>query len=139
MLITNEGTIIRTPVDGIPFYSRSAGGVIVMRLAEGSTIVNFARVASDAETAAEAEAADEIVPELEIADITDVEKEDLAEYFPEIEKYSGECNFRDCRHINEPGCSVKKAVEEGNIAQSRYESYKEIFSQLGEINKWENA
>lgn len=75
--------------------------------------------------------------ELEIADITDVEKEDLAEYFPEIEKYSGECNFRDCRHINEPGCSVKKAVEKGEIALSRYESYKEIFSQLGEINKWE--
>ncbi len=75
--------------------------------------------------------------ELEIADITDVEKEELAEYFPEIEKYSGECNFRDCRHINEPGCSVKQAVEEGNIALSRYESYKEIFGQLGEINKWE--
>ncbi|MFA7636533.1 MAG: ribosome small subunit-dependent GTPase A [Monoglobales bacterium] len=75
--------------------------------------------------------------ELEIAEITDVEKEQLFEYFPEIEKYSGECNFRDCRHINEPGCNVKKAVEEGNISLSRYESYKEIFSQLGEINKWE--
>lgn len=75
--------------------------------------------------------------ELEIADITDVEKEELAEYFPEIEKYSGECNFRDCRHINEPGCGVKKAVEDGKIALSRYESYKEIFGQLGEINKWE--
>ena len=75
--------------------------------------------------------------ELEIAEITDVEKEDLWELFPEIEKYSGNCNFRDCRHISEPGCGVKQAVEEGNIALSRYESYKEIFGQLGEINKWE--
>ena len=45
MLITNEGTIIRIPVMGIPTYSRSAGGVIVMRLSEGAKIVNFAKVA----------------------------------------------------------------------------------------------
>jgi DNA gyrase subunit A len=45
MMITNEGTIIRIPIDGIPIYSRSAGGVIVMRLAEGSSIVNIARIA----------------------------------------------------------------------------------------------
>lgn len=45
MLITNEGTIIRIPVHGIPTYSRSAGGVIVMRLSEGAKIVNFAKVA----------------------------------------------------------------------------------------------
>ncbi len=45
MMITNEGTIIRIPIDGIPIYSRSAGGVIVMRLAETSTIVNIARIA----------------------------------------------------------------------------------------------
>ena len=75
--------------------------------------------------------------EIEIAEITDIEKEDLFQYFPEIEKYADGCNFRDCRHINEPGCSVKNAVEEGNIALSRYESYKDIFNQLGEINKWE--
>ncbi len=47
MLITNEGIIIRTPVAGIPFYRRSAGGVIVMRLAEGANIVNFANVSVD--------------------------------------------------------------------------------------------
>ena len=47
MLITNEGTIIRTPVSGINTYSRTAGGVIVMRLNEGAKIVNFAKVAKD--------------------------------------------------------------------------------------------
>ncbi|MBE6679881.1 MAG: DNA gyrase subunit A [Ruminococcaceae bacterium] len=54
MLITNEGTIIRTPVSGINTYSRTAGGVIVMRLADGAKIVNFAKVesADDEELAA---------------------------------------------------------------------------------------
>ena len=44
MLITNEGTIIRTSVNGINVYSRTAGGVIIMRLSEGSTINNVARL-----------------------------------------------------------------------------------------------
>ena len=44
MLITNEGTIIRIPVSGISVYSRTAGGVIVMRLNEGNSIINFARL-----------------------------------------------------------------------------------------------
>ena len=45
MLITNEGMIIRTPVTDVPTYSRTAGGVRVMRLGEGEKIVNFAKVA----------------------------------------------------------------------------------------------
>ncbi len=59
MMITNDGTIIRTPVSGIPFYGRSAGGVIVMRLSEGSSIVNFARLENDEELEAEGKASDE--------------------------------------------------------------------------------
>ena len=46
MMITNSGTIIRTPVKDIPTYSRGATGVIVMRLSEGQNIVNFTKVAS---------------------------------------------------------------------------------------------
>lgn len=46
MMITDSGTIIRTPVSGIPTYSRTAGGVIVMRLGEGQKIISFTRVAS---------------------------------------------------------------------------------------------
>lgn len=41
MMITDSGTIIRTPVEGVPTYSRSASGVIMMRLGEGQTLVNF--------------------------------------------------------------------------------------------------
>ena len=44
MMITDSGTIIRTPARDIPSYSRTAGGVIVMRLAEGQSLVNFTKV-----------------------------------------------------------------------------------------------
>ena len=57
MLITNEGTIIRIPVDGINTYSRTASGVIVMRLSDGAKIVNFAKVAKADEEELEAVAA----------------------------------------------------------------------------------
>ena len=47
MMITNAGTIIRTPVAAINTYSRAASGVIVMRLSEGQSIVNFSKVAHE--------------------------------------------------------------------------------------------
>ncbi len=47
MMITDRGTIIRTPVDGISLLSRSASGVIVMRLPEGQYIANFTKVAKE--------------------------------------------------------------------------------------------
>ncbi|MBE6574671.1 MAG: DNA gyrase subunit A [Ruminococcaceae bacterium] len=62
MLITDTGTIIRTPVADIPVYSRSAAGVIVMRLAEGAKLVNFSSVAGE-EEADEAGAGAEEAPE----------------------------------------------------------------------------
>ena len=55
MLITNEGTIIRTAVSGINVYSRTAGGVILMRLDEGCTINNVARLEKNEEIEEEAE------------------------------------------------------------------------------------
>ncbi len=53
LMITNDGTIIRTPVSEIPFYGRSAGGVIVMKLDEGAVLVNFAKVENEEETEAQ--------------------------------------------------------------------------------------
>ncbi len=56
MMITSEGIIIRTPVSQIPFYRRSAGGVIVMRLKDGVSIVGFIKVeAKEAEETEESE------------------------------------------------------------------------------------
>jgi DNA gyrase subunit A len=62
MMITDSGTIIRTPVVDIPTYSRSAGGVIVMRLNEGQKLVNFTSVPHE-ETEAEAEAEEAVITE----------------------------------------------------------------------------
>ena len=49
MMITEGGTIVRTPACDIPTYSRTAGGVIMMRLGEGQSIVNFTKVAREEE------------------------------------------------------------------------------------------
>ena len=49
MIITDQGQIVRTPAAGIPVYSRSASGVIVMRLSDGQSIVNFTKLASTPE------------------------------------------------------------------------------------------
>ena len=50
MMITDAGTIIRTPVCGVPSYSRTASGVIMMRLSEGQTLVNFTKVKREEES-----------------------------------------------------------------------------------------
>lgn len=55
--------------------------------------------------------------------LVDMEKEEIQDYFPEIFALRSECKFDNCLHLNEPQCAVQKAVEEGNIAESRYESY----------------
>ncbi len=50
----------------------------------------------------------------------------LDTYFPEFRPYLGQCYYADCRHLNEPGCAVLAAVEAGEIAVERYESYRAL-------------
>jgi ribosome biogenesis GTPase len=59
--------------------------------------------------------------------IFDIRPEELGHYFREIRALMPECKFHNCRHINEPGCAVLKAVDEDEIALSRYESYLSIY------------
>ena len=59
--------------------------------------------------------------------IDDIEKEELAGYFPEFRKHMVNCKFHNCKHINEPNCAVKEAVEKGEIAFFRYENYLTIY------------
>lgn len=59
--------------------------------------------------------------------IVDIEKEELSHFFVEMRERLNECKFNNCRHINEPGCAIIKAVEEGEIAPSRYDSYQSIY------------
>ena len=65
MMITDSGTIIRTPVAGIPTYSRSAGGVIVMRLGEGQKLVNFTSVPHEEQLPDEEVSEDETITEVQ--------------------------------------------------------------------------
>ena len=54
----------------------------------------------------------------------DVDEDDLALFFPEMRNLVGTCKFgRDCRHVHEPGCSIRQAVNAGQISPYRYESY----------------
>ncbi|MDY2986231.1 MAG: ribosome small subunit-dependent GTPase A [Peptoniphilus sp.] len=62
----------------------------------------------------------------------DIKADDLKEYFREFEKNRGNCKFQDCCHINEPGCAIKKLVEKGEIPESRYKSYLQIYNELKE-------
>ena len=55
--------------------------------------------------------------------LVDLEKEEIAKYFPEMLKASADCRFTPCTHTHEPGCAVKAAVEEGVISPERYNSY----------------
>ena len=59
--------------------------------------------------------------------VIDIEKNELSHFFPEMRALLNQCRFNSCRHINEPGCAVIKAVEEGEIELSRYESYLSIY------------
>ncbi|MGM0503003.1 MAG: ribosome small subunit-dependent GTPase A [Bacteroidota bacterium] len=56
----------------------------------------------------------------------DIEKEELFHYFPEIFNASKDCKFYNCTHVHEPGCAVKKAVEENKIHPMRYNNYLNI-------------
>lgn len=53
----------------------------------------------------------------------DMEEEEIGHYFPEIFKTSADCRYNNCTHRQEPGCAVRKAVEEHYISESRYTSY----------------
>ncbi len=59
--------------------------------------------------------------------LSELERNCISHYFPEIFKTAENCRFGNCTHTNEPGCAVKDAVENGDIAWSRYHSYTNIF------------
>ena len=62
----------------------------------------------------------------------DIEPEELDGYYPDIALYVEKCKFNDCSHVNELGCAVREAVEHGDIATSRYQSYLHLRDELEE-------
>ncbi|GAK46919.1 GTPase [Secundilactobacillus oryzae JCM 18671] len=55
---------------------------------------------------------------------------DLTKYLPEFVELGASCRFRGCVHVNEPGCAVKEAVASGQVIQSRYDNYLQLYVTL---------
>ena len=58
--------------------------------------------------------------------LVDIEENELGHFFPEIRDRMKDCKYYNCRHLNEPGCAIIPAVKAGQIALTRYESYRSI-------------
>lgn len=70
--------------------------------------------------------------------LVDIEKENLSHYYPEMAARMHDCKFNNCVHINEPKCAIKEAVEEEEIAVSRYNTYLSLYQEDEEENYREN-
>lgn len=64
-------------------------------------------------------------------------KENLQDAFPDFGDFLGTCQFHDCAHRKEPGCTVRQAVELGKIERSRYESYLRLYDQASQWKDWQ--
>lgn len=69
-------------------------------------------------------------PGFSTIDFSAIDKYNLMYCFIDFNQYSDHCKFRECLHINEPKCAVKDAAASGELAQSRYDSYKQIFEEI---------
>jgi ribosome biogenesis GTPase len=69
-------------------------------------------------------------PGLKVFGIVDIARKDLYRCFPEFNDHIDNCRFTNCQHIDEPGCGIKQAIESGDIARQRYNSYYKLWQQL---------
>ena len=67
--------------------------------------------------------------------LIDIDDAELAHYFPEMMRWLPECRYYNCSHTHEPDCAVIEAVERGDIAMSRYESYLKILDEDDKYRK----
>lgn len=66
-----------------------------------------------------------------------IDKEELAECFPEFEEYLNTCQFTSCAHVCEKGCAILQAVKDGKIDKSRHNSYVEMYNEVKDIKEWQ--
>lgn len=55
--------------------------------------------------------------------LVDISEQELSHYFPEMRALLNDCRFNNCQHVNEPGCAVLKALQEGKLDEERYRNY----------------
>lgn len=70
------------------------------------------------------------LPGLKLVDFVDIHRDEARFYFREFHEHSQNCKFRDCLHISEIDCGIKKAVDNKLIDQRRYESYRQFVQSL---------
>lgn len=68
-------------------------------------------------------------------DFYDIDKEELMVLYPDFFKLSEACKFRGCMHINEPGCAVKAALNQGKLLKERYDNYVLIYNEIANQKK----
>jgi ribosome biogenesis GTPase len=68
--------------------------------------------------------------------LVDIKKQELSHYFPEMRVLINDCQFNNCMHINEPGCAVRDAVENGSINPDRYISYRTILDTMEDAKNY---
>lgn len=67
--------------------------------------------------------------------LIDIENAEICRYYPDLMKYSAECQYYNCTHTHEPGCNVIEAIVEKKIALSRYESYLKLMEEDDKYRK----
>ncbi len=66
----------------------------------------------------------------------DITKDNLKDFFPEFSKYSENCKFSDCIHINSKFCSIISAVQNGDISEQRYNNYIKLYESVKDKKEW---
>lgn len=74
-------------------------------------------------------------PGLQVLGLWSMDPDELAAAFPEFRPLLGSCRFNDCRHLEEPGCAIRTALEEGRVATQRYESYRTLLQEAEEESR----
>ena len=70
--------------------------------------------------------------------VVDMEREEVGDYFPEFFALKQDCKFNNCLHLEEPKCAVKKALDNDELAFSRYRSYLQILEGEDEHYRTDN-
>lgn len=66
-----------------------------------------------------------------------IKKDELAFCFPDFSDYIGSCKFSTCAHVNDKGCRLVEAVNNGDVVKSRHESYVTMFNEVKDIKDWQ--